>query len=203
MTMERDTLISYEGLLYLFADRIIQKSSLTRRLLSHPAAPVPGRQTLVELDQLETMIFAWAFWGLQRESQMGLELAERPSGLRAAKDQMTGTGWKPSRVRITTVELAHAGESLSAGLATSVPAEGAGLVSTIIEWAASHAPLPVFGIVQIVRTEAIGLGILQHGLEQPSWRQNRAFNRVLAASRPNGDSISRLREIREDPVSVD
>lgn len=192
MTVESGTSISHEALLYLFADRAVKHSSVRMRLLSHPAAPVPGRDALVDLGQLETMIFAWALWGLQRDGYVALQLAERPSGFGVVRERLKGSGWVPSRVKITTVGPPTEGESLAAGLAATVPAEGASIVSTIIEWSSTRFPLPVFGIVRIVRAEATELGILQPGLEQPSWWRNRTFNRVLAASRPNGDGLASL-----------
>jgi hypothetical protein len=162
------------------------------RLLSHPAAPVPGRDVLVDLRELETMIVAWALWGLHRDEYLSLQLAERPSGLGAAKEHLTGTGWTSPRVTITTVSPPPEGEYLGAGLAATVPVEGASVSSTVVEWSSGRSPLPVFGIVRVVRAEATDLGILQPGLEQPPWWRNRAFNRVLAASRPNARVLSEL-----------
>lgn len=192
VTVRNGPSISHEALPYLFADRAVKHSSVMMRLLSHPAAPVPGRDVLVDLGELETMIVAWALWGLQRDGYLALQLAERPSGLRVAKQRLVGTGWMPPRVTITIVSPPPMDESLAAGLAAVVPVEGASVYSTIVEWSSRRFPLPVFGVVRIVRAEATDLGILQPGLEQPPWWRNRAFNRVLAASRPNGGAMSEL-----------
>jgi len=51
-------------------------------------------------------------------------------------------------------------------------------------------PLPMFGVVQVVRSEAVRLGVLKSGLTQPSWWPRRAFTLVIAASEPTGDALS-------------
>lgn len=78
----------------------------------------------------------------------------------------------PPRVTITMVSPPPTGESLAAGLAAVVPVEGASIYSTIVEWSSRRFPLPVFGIIHIVRVEATKLGILQPGLQQPPWWRN-------------------------------
>lgn len=184
--------ISREALLYLFADRLVERSRLAGRLLSNPACPVPGGQRLVKLGSLEQMLCAWALWGLEDGGYIKLEVVDPATAWNAFRQKVTGTGATQPWVRLAKLVEAPPGPSLSAELATLVPENGGTVLATLLDWAIPRTPLPLFGIVKIVRAEATRAGILQSGLVHPPWWRRSWFNQVLASSRPNAERLFSL-----------
>jgi hypothetical protein len=184
--------VSPEGLLLLFADQVVERSSLTSRLGSTVAYPVPGNGHLVKLGMLEQLLCAWALWGLAEGGYLQLKLAERPKGVAALRQRAVGIGGTDARVAVSVRADLGRPRTLGGELVANASEDGTTAFSLILDWVVARAPLRLDAIVGVVQAESVRRGILETGSHQQPWLRQRSFNRVLPAVKAEPKKLAEL-----------
>lgn len=188
---------SDETLLFLFADEVVERSSIVSRLGMEPAWQVPGTDRLVELCSLEQFLVVWALWGLHDRGHIGLELIARAGRLEKLRERVVGTGQVEARVVVTVDTAADPGDSLGAELVAGAMDGGRSVYSLVLEWVVDRASATVDGLVGALHADAARLGLVEEDTrEQGPWRR-RSCNRVLPASQARSGVLERSRPMFE------
>lgn len=154
--------VSRSGLIFLFADRAVQRSSLASRVTVQAAAPVPCSKGLVRLGPFEQLLVAWALWELIVDGEMDAVLGGAPRQFRI--------GGRPRRqVLLTPVVSRRDDGSLASSLAGEIPPEGCTAASAELGWTARRDPLPVFGVLKAVRPELVAAKVIDDSVIPPHW----------------------------------
>lgn len=179
---------SSDMLLYLFSDKLVPPANLLTGSVS-AAGKVPCRDVKVNVQQRAILLFAAAFWSLEEQGLVRLEVVHKKS-----------FGLFPStRVQVTQVQQAQR-PGLEGAILRSLSWRGEDSASgVIVRWFDQDVSSPYTDVIDASLNDVIAYGYITAGSSQPGQPSERLMG--LHQLQPNCAQIASLETMAEEVVA--
>lgn len=146
-------------LLYLFADQVVEHSTILSHLDAQHGVRLPCGKTPVQLGPLERLVFAWAFWNLRERGLIELnylEPVEHDDAKQADPDDRL-----PLDIAVKRVGDLAGGQGVEADVLRACGAEDELIGPVLRRWAGEHLPLPIYAVVRALHLEVASFGLVE------------------------------------------